>query len=274
MDLDGIDAIGRTAFEVALLRAAEDARPDRLAADPCARLFLEAAGLAEEVPAHKQDFAALMGPQVAVRTRFLDDALLSSGARQVVLVASGMDGRPWRLRWPDGTEVFEIDQDPVLRFKDTAAAALTAGCVRRPVVADLREDWAGPLRAAGFRPDRPTAWLTEGLLYALDEPAADELLATITGLSAAGSTLAFDHVEAGAALRAAIGPGLARLWRSGPVDPARWLTRHGWEPDVRDLAGVAAQYGRRIHPEYDLAAGGTARAWLGHAVLPTADDER
>lgn len=90
MDLDGIDAIGRTAFEVALLRAAEDRRPDRLAADPCARLFLEAAGITEQ----KRDFAALMGPQVAVRTRFLDDALLSGGVRQVVLVASGMDGRP------------------------------------------------------------------------------------------------------------------------------------------------------------------------------------
>ncbi|WP_410622657.1 SAM-dependent methyltransferase [Amycolatopsis sp. cmx-8-4] len=263
MDLDGIDAIGRTAFEVALLRAAEDRRPDRLAADPCARLFLEAAGITEEKP----DFAALMGPQVAVRTRFLDDALVSAGCGQVVLVASGMDGRPWRLGWPAGTEVFEVDQAPVLRFKDAAAAALTARCVRRPVVADLRADWAVPLREAGFRPDRPTAWLTEGLLYALDEAAADGLLATITGLSAAGSTLAFDHVETSDALRAAIGPDLARLWRSGPVDPARWLTRHGWEPDVGELADVAAKYGRRIHPAYDPAAGGTARAWLGRAVL-------
>ncbi|MFJ1758826.1 SAM-dependent methyltransferase [Amycolatopsis sp. NPDC088138] len=263
MDLDGIDAIGRTAFEVALLRAAEDRRPDRLFADPCARLFLEAAGITEEKP----DFAALMGPQVAVRTRFLDDALLSGEARQVVLVASGMDGRPWRLGWPGGTEVFEIDQAPVLRFKDAAAASLTARCVRRPVVADLREDWAVVLREAGFRPDRPTAWLTEGLLYALDEAAAEGLLATISGLSAAGSTLAFDHVETSAALRAAIGPDLARLWRSGPVDPARWLTRHGWEPDVTELADIAAKYGRRIHSAYDLAAGGTARAWLGRAVF-------
>lgn len=263
MDLDGIDAIGRTAFEVALLRAAEDRRPDRLFADPCARLFLEAAGITEEKP----DFAALMGPQVAVRTRFLDDTLLSGEPRQVVLVASGMDGRPWRLGWPEGTEVFEIDQASVLRFKDAAAAPLTARCVRRPVVADLRDDWAGPLRAAGFRPDRPTAWLTEGLLYALDEAAADGLLATITGLSAAGSTLAFDHVEASADLRSAIGPELMRLWRPGPADPARWLTRHGWEPDVRQLAEIAAKYGRRIHPAYDPAAGGTARAWLGRAVL-------
>jgi methyltransferase (TIGR00027 family) len=272
MDLDGIDAIGRTAFEVALLRAAEDRRPDRLFADPCARVFLEAAGITEEVPERKRDFAALMGPQVAVRTRFLDDALLSAGCRQVVLVASGMDGRPWRLGWADGTEVFELDQAPVLRFKDAAAATLTARCIRRPVVADLREDWVIPLREAGFRSDRPTAWLTEGLLYALDEAAADRLLATITGLSAAGSTLAFDHVEAGVALEAAIGPELMRLWRPGPADPARWPARHGWEADVRELADVAADHGRRIHPAYDPAAGGTARAWLGHAVL--ADEER
>lgn len=270
MDLDGIDAIGRTAFEVALLRAAEDRRPDRLAADPCAQLFLDAAGITEQ----KRDFAALMGPQVAVRTRFLDEALLSGGARQVVLLASGMDGRPWRLRWAAGTEVFEIDQAPVLRFKDAAVASLTASCVRHPVVADLREDWATSLQQGGFRPDRPTSWLIEGLLYALDEAAADRLLATVTGLSAAGSTLAFDHVETSAALRTAIGPDLARLWRSGPTEPMRWLTRHGWEPDVRDLADVAAEYGRQVHPAYDPAAGGTARAWLGRAVLPATNDER
>lgn len=155
----------------------------------------------------------------------------------------------------------------MLRFKDAAAASFTARCVRRPVVADLRSDWAGPLRAAGFRPGRPTAWLTKGLLYALDEAAADGLLAAITGLSAAGSTLAFDHLETSEPLRVAIGPDLARLWRSGPVDPARWLTRHGWEPDISELADVAAKYGRRIHPAYDPAAGGTARAWLGQAVL-------
>lgn len=269
MDDRGIDAIGRTAFETALLRALEHRRPDRLFADPCARTFLEAAGIGDEVPAHKRDFAAVLGPQVAVRTRFLDDVLLtatSGGCRQVVLVASGMDARPWRLDWPAGTEVFELDQEPVLRFKHAVAPASSAV---RPVAADLRGDWALALREAGFDTGRPTAWLTEGLLYAWDEAGADRLLATISELSAPGSVIAFDHLESSEALRAAIDaidPHLASLWQPGPADPARWLTRHGWKPDVSDLDDVAAAYGRKVHPAYDRAAGGTSRAWLGRAT--------
>jgi methyltransferase (TIGR00027 family) len=276
MDVSEIDAIGRTAFEVAALRAAEHRRPDRLFADPCAQLFLDAAGIGPDASEDRRDFVAIMGPQTAVRTRFLDEALLAaaaSGCEQVVLVASGMDSRPWRLDWPAGTEVYEIDQAPVLKVKYEVAAehSLTARCEPRPVAADLRGDWGAELRGAGFRAGRKTAWLTEGLLYAWDEAGADRLLDIITGLGGPGSVLAFDHVEASAALTAAItriSPRLAELWQSGPADPADWLRRRGWEPDLRELHTVAAGYGRQVHAAYDGARGGQAHAWLGRASRP------
>lgn len=267
-----INAIGRTAWEVAALRAAEHRRPDRLFSDPHASLFLDVAGLAVEPTEEKRDFVALMAEQTAVRTRFLDDALLAAtadGCRQVVLVASGMDSRAYRLDWPGGTDVFELDQEPVLRFKNETLASVTPKAVVRAVGVDLREDWPESLRANGFHPERPTAWLTEGLLYALDESAADRLFAAITLLSAPGSTLAFDHVENSAALRAAltkISPGLAALWQSGPADPAAWLRRHGWTPDVFELAEVAASHGRGVHPAYDPATGDAAHSWLVRAT--------
>ncbi|HEX5407137.1 MAG TPA: SAM-dependent methyltransferase [Pseudonocardiaceae bacterium] len=269
MDISQINAIGRTAWEVAALRAAESERPDRLFTDPYAALFLDAAGIPMEPDPAKQDLVAILGEQAAVRTRFLDETLLAAGCRQAVLVASGMDSRAYRLEWPAGTEVFELDQEPVLRFKQEVMVAHPARAVHHPVDVDLRADWPPLLRQAGFRPDEPTAWLAEGLLYALDAGAADGLLDAITGLSAPGSVLAFDHVQDSAALRAAltrISPGLAALWQSGPIDPEDWLRGHGWTPEVSELAQVANSYGRGVHPAYDPATEGAAHSWLARAT--------
>ena len=79
-----------------------------------------------------------------------------------------------RLPWPVQSEVYEIDQTDMIAFKirvlDGLGAVPTARVHR--VSADLREDWFGVLRAAGFSPKQPTAWLAEGLLPYL--PAATE----------------------------------------------------------------------------------------------------
>ncbi|MEV5204115.1 SAM-dependent methyltransferase [Streptomyces sp. NPDC053720] len=273
-DVSGIDAIGRTAIVVAALRAAEHRSPDGLFTDPYAEYFLHAAGDVLGSPERSEDFVALMRTQAVVRTRFFDDQLLSAtgtGCRQVVLVAAGMDSRPWRLQWPKGTVVFDVDQGPVLGFKD-AVMAQHGGpdhVGRCAVTADLREDWASVLTARGFRDDVATAWLVEGLLYSLDELAADRLLTTLSALTAPGSTLAFDHFEVGPSLRAAtdrISPDLSRLWASGPTDPATWLTRHGWQPDVRELVDVAAVYGRTPHPAYDAGPRAEGHSWLATAA--------
>jgi methyltransferase (TIGR00027 family) len=269
-DVSGIDAIGRTAFAVAALRAVEHCNPHGLFTDPYAAHFLHAAEAVLGPQELGQDFAALMGTQAVVRTRFFDDQLLAASGkdcRQVVLVASGMDSRPWRLSWPAGTELFDVDQEPVLLFKNEVMdqRAGSAAAIRHTVAVDLREDWAPALRAAGFADDRPTAWLVEGVLYSLDQTAADHLLTALTRLSAPGSTLAFDHFEVGPSLRAAtdrIGPHLTRLWQPGPGDPGAWLDRHGWRSDVRELADVASGFGRNVHPAYASGPGAEGRSWL------------
>lgn len=80
--------------------------------------------------------------------------------------AAGLDARAWRLPWPDGTVVFEIDQPKVLAFKEETLAAHGVEPVARHVGVpiDLRQDWPEALRQSGFDPTRPTAWLAEGLL--------------------------------------------------------------------------------------------------------------
>jgi methyltransferase (TIGR00027 family) len=122
------------------------------------------------------------------------DGAADTGIRQVVILASGLDSRAYRLDWPAGMVVFEIDQPEVIAFKTQTLAeqGATPTCDRRTVAMDLRYDWASALREAGFDPQAPTAWSAEGLLGYLPPDAQDRLLDTVTDLSAPGSRIAID----------------------------------------------------------------------------------
>jgi methyltransferase (TIGR00027 family) len=273
-----LSGVAATAFGVARLRAVENERPDRLVSDPYAGHILAAAAAAGSPWATMSpdgvDFFALMADQVAVRTRFFDETLLRwtrAGCAQVVLLACGMDTRTYRLDWPPRTRVFEVDFAEVLAFRDTALAGhgVAARCHRVAVAADLRQDWHTALRRAGFNPTQATAWLTEGILYALPADAANSLLERITDLSAPRSTLALDHVEDSPSLRAArtaISPDLLAMWQGGPADLTAWLTNRGWRPTIHDLREIAADYHRSVPPQLG-ATTQASRAWLATATL-------
>ena len=131
----------------------------------------------------------------AVRTHFFDahfTGAVAAGIRQVVILASGLDSRAYRLDWPAGTTVYEIDQPKVLAYKSATLAAngATPSADRHEVPIDLRQDWPAALVAAGFDPKAPTAWLAEGLLMYLPADAQDRLFTQITELSAPGSRIA------------------------------------------------------------------------------------
>lgn len=136
---------------------------------------------------------------MSVRTRHFDrmftDAV-DAGVRQAVILASGLDARAYRLPWPTGTTVFELDQPDVIAFKSNTLAALGAEPTadRRAVAIDLREDWPKVLLDNGFDPTKPTAWSAEGLLIYLPPEAQDLLFDRIDELSASGSRLATEHI--------------------------------------------------------------------------------
>jgi len=152
---------------------------------------LDGADLDEETANGMRHFANAM----AVRTRFFDDFFLeatAAGIRQAVILASGLDSRAYRLPWPAGTTVFEIDQPQVIEFKSTTLSGLNAQPTadRRTVAVDLRDDWPAELQAAGFDPAQRTAWIAEGLLGYLPAEAQDRLLDQITAQSVPGSRFA------------------------------------------------------------------------------------
>src|SRR5690625_641775 len=204
---------------------------------------------------------------MAVRTRFFDaffaDAT-GAGIRQAVILASGLDARAYRLAWPAGMTVFEIDQPQVLAFKTATLADLGAEPTadRRAVAVDLRDDWPAALIAAGFDRTRPTAWIAEGLLGYLPPEAQDRLLDNVAALSADGSRLATeaipnisadDQEQAREVVRSA-----TEKWRAHGFDlefselgyegerndVASYLDRSGWRSTGRTMSRLLADHGR------------------------------
>ncbi|MBB4926988.1 SAM-dependent methyltransferase [Kitasatospora kifunensis] len=258
------EGVGRTAIGVARVRALESARPDRLFNDPYAAAFAAAArdGAPGAPRGGVSPAMIALARHLVIRTRFFDDYLLAAaraGCAQVVLLAAGLDTRAFRLDWPAGTRVFELDMPAVLTFKERVLAEQSAQAPvpRTVIAADLREDWAEPLVKAGFDPAARTVWLVEGLLVYLGSPEAEALLSTIDSLSAPGSRLALTHghgrnerraggslVVEGADTAPELAPVVA-LWRGGlDEDPVDWLHRHGWRAERHDRAELAVGYGR------------------------------
>jgi methyltransferase (TIGR00027 family) len=136
---------------------------------------------------------------MAARTHHFDKLFTdaaAAGVRQAVILAAGLDARAFRLPWPAGTTVFEVDQPEVIEFKAKTLADLGAAATadRRAVAVDLRDDWPTALQDNGFDPSVPTAWIAEGLLIYLPPEAQDRLFDHITALSVPGSWLATEHI--------------------------------------------------------------------------------
>src|ERR1700744_2562702 len=258
-------SVGTTAVMVAAARAAETNKPDPLIRDPYARVLVSEAGTGgwekmlddslltkvQEIDAEAAAVFEHMRGYQAVRTHFFDAhfaGAVAAGIRQVVILASGLDSRAYRLDWPAGTTVYEIDQPKVLEYKSATLAAhgATPSADRHEVPIDLRQDWPAALIAEGFDPKAPTAWLAEGLLMYLPAEAQDRLFSQITELSAPGSRLAAEtaatHADARRQeMRDRLDRVAAKLGIERTVDiqdliyqdndradVAAWLNDHGW----------------------------------------------
>lgn len=259
---DITSSVGATALGVAAGRAVESQKDRPLVEDPYAQAFVDDAGMDVALPGtpsaqeDTDEMWSIMSTYMGVRTRFFDEFFADAttvGVRQVVLLAAGLDARAFRLPWPDGVTVYEIDQEAVLRFKDEVLEAhdATATVDRVAVTADLRDDWPAALRAAGFDAGAPTAWLAEGLLPYLPPEAETLLFERVQELSVPGSRIAVEHFAEVASLfsddprfarmRKMLGVDIGDLVYTDPRDrtPEAHLAELGWKTlrvSVRDLA--------------------------------------
>ncbi|OBI47016.1 SAM-dependent methyltransferase [Mycobacterium kyorinense] len=275
-------SVGSTALFVATARALEAQKPEPLVVDPFAEIFCRAVGgdwagvLDGDVPDHQlktPEFGEHFVNFQGARTKYFDGYFrraADDGVRQVVILAAGLDSRAYRLPWPDGTTIFELDRPEVLDFKrgvlDQHGASSRAE--RREVAVDLRDDWPQALRDSGFDPDKPSAWIAEGLLIYLPAAAQHQLFTGIDALAAPGSHLA---VEDGAPLpddyfaaaleeeKAATAQGDPRLFfqlvyneQCAPAE--QWFGERGWSATPTPLAEYLRDVGRPV-PGPDTEAG-------------------
>ncbi len=281
------ESVGATALGVAAARAAETESEHPLIRDPFARVFLNTVGegrwswfAAPNLPAQITEAEPDLKPRMqgmvdymAARTAFFDRFFLDAahaGVRQVVILAAGLDSRAWRLPWPDGTTVYELDQPRVLEFKSSTlrekGAQPTSRLVNVPV--DLRHDWPAALRQAGFDAGAPSVWSAEGLLPFLPAAAQELLFERVQALSTPGSRIAVespgpDFLDESARtkqretmrrLRDLMAqlepereiPDVADLWYfEEREDVGNWLRRHGWDVTVTEAEELMAAYDRR-----------------------------
>ncbi len=282
---DLASSVGATATAVAARRAMASKGPNPLIDDPFAEPLVNAVGVDAfirmmngEVETSDDDPAFTpqrLSEGMAVRTRYFDAFFLDAakaGVRQAVILASGLDTRAYRLPWPAGTVLYEIDQPQVIEFKTRTLAELgaTPTVDRRTVAIDLRDDWVAALRANGFDTAQPTAWIAEGLLGYLPPDAQDRLFDNITALSAAGSRIGTGYVPDMADRVERRGREMSERWKRMGLnlnwsdlvytgernDVATYLGERHWQTTVRSTPEMYEHNGFEFPTEPSMAAFG------------------
>ena len=269
----------------------EAQKPDPLAVDPYAEVFCRAVGgraadvLDGKVPDHElktADFGQHFVNFQGARTKYFDEYFrraADAGVRQVVVLAAGLDSRAYRLSWPDGTTIFELDRPQVLDFKRAVLAGQDAQprAERREIAVDLREDWPQALRDNGFDEAKPSAWIAEGLLIYLPAAAEEQLFTGIDSLSCPGSHVA---VEDGAPLAQDEYEARLEEERSSPgrraffqlvynerhAPATEWFGNRGWTAVGTPLADYLREVGRPVPGPESQFGSAVARNTLVSAV--------
>lgn len=275
---DLASSVGATATMVAAARAVATKAPEPVIDDPFAEPLVRAVGVEfftklasgdidpADLTDEDQPGLSRFVDGMAARTRFFDEFFrdaTAAGVRQAVILASGLDARAYRLDWPVGTTVYEIDQPEVIEFKTRTLAELGASPTadRRTVAIDLRADWPVALREAGFDASQPTAWIAEGLFGYLPPEAQNRLLDQIGELSAPGSRVAVEgvpshHQDDDEEIRARM-QDVSAKWREQGLeldfndlvflgereDVADYLVRNGWTATSTIANDLLRKYG-------------------------------
>jgi methyltransferase (TIGR00027 family) len=200
----------RTAHLVAHGRALADAGLSHVPDfhDPTARIFLSDKGkqslaktertVQEGKRSTRVEMARVMADLIALRTVVIDRAVrdaIAVGARQLVILGAGYDGRAWRIKELEGVKVFEVDHPATQSSKRARVAQLPPpiGIVSFVSIDFERDSLDSVLDRAGHDPTVPTCWIWEGVVMYLTRDTMMATLAGIAGRSAPGSTLIVNY---------------------------------------------------------------------------------
>ena len=200
--------------------------------DPTACLFLSDRGrrsfakiqlaASGAQPNSRLQMARRMANMIALRTAAIDAAVrdtVSAGAKQLVILGAGYDGRAWRMPELAGVKVFEVDHPATQTEKRSRLSTLP------PSPADVhfvsinfeRESLDQALARAGHNRDAPTCWIWEGVVMYLTREAMRTTLSDIAKRSARGSTLMVNYHQANRRFIAGL-----ILWLIGEPQISSW----------------------------------------------------
>lgn len=268
-ELNRNQMLASTAYWTAAVRARESAREDRLFNDPWAADLAGSAGLAWVEERAAENVVAMV-----LRTRYFDDFLqcvaAEKGVRQIVLVAAGLDTRAYRLRWPEQTQIFELEQAAVLTYKAHILESVGANptCEHHPIAVDLTTSWETALTAAGFDPQYPSVWLLEGFLFYLSPENLIRVLERAMNLAVTGSFVGFDIINS-----LTLTSPLTKAWvemqaNSGAPwigtmdDPQAFLAARNWQATVTPLGAPPTNYDRWPGPVIPATIPGMPHLWF------------
>lgn len=247
--------LGETAHWTAAVRARENERTDRLLDDPWAGALAGETGMAWIATRSAESVSPMI-----IRMRYFDDFLqritTEYSISQVVLLAAGLDTRAFRLAWPEGVTLFELDLPSVIAYKDQILLAANAqpNCHRQTIGVDLTKSWVDSLVAHGFVCQQPAVWLLEGFLFYLPNETITHLLDEVTTVAAPGSWLGFDinnSITFTSPLTAKWVEMQAQSgapWLGSMDNPVAFLRQRGWEASLTQAGAEDANYGRWPFP--------------------------
>jgi methyltransferase (TIGR00027 family) len=267
-----MNPVAITGLLVAAIRAEESTRAERLFEDPFAAALAGEEGRAL-LARYRGNGPPI--PIIEVRTRWYDESIarpVENGVRQFVILAAGMDARAYRLGWPEGSRVYEIDQPEVIAAKGRVLADAVPRCTRVAIGVNLADDWPERLAAEGFDRHARTTWFVEGLLQYLERPAVERLFARIDDLSASGSVALYDVVGQtmlSSHLLTATKQTMVELgapWLFGTDEPAALLA--SWNAVVTEPAVVGNAWKRWPFPPVPAHIPGIPRGYFVEATKP------
>ena len=137
------------------------------------------------------------------RCRYIDDYLqtcLDDGLKQLVIMGAGLDSRAYRFKQLSNVYVFEVDLPATQKDKRRRLFKIFGELPRQVtfVPLDFNEESLGKLQNFGYRKQRKTLFIWEGVTYYLESGAVDKTLDFVVHNSGEGSSIIFDYVYASA----------------------------------------------------------------------------
>lgn len=177
---------------------------------------------------------------LAVRTRWLDDAIESASPKQIVMLGAGLDTRGWRMDSLRDVPLFEVDFSEVLQSKLKILSSHAPYADVQPVAADLSsDDFEDVLVACGFDSNCESVWVLEGFVGYFTAPELDRLFVKIRRLSKRGSRLVATFTG-----RDSNCTSMHRMTWNSEADVNLFLQQRGWTGKAVHAALVAQEYGR------------------------------